>query len=122
MSVDNDRGKNNGWHLKNGNSSPNNSGGEARGAAGGAAGEEEEVGMEEQEEAATVKGEAGEEEKEVVLPPASRKRVRSADSLSNASEPSTDSHGAKRQRVSFFVSSFCRISLCGGSGTGPNCS
>ena len=82
MSVNNDEGKNNGWHLKNGNS-----GEAAAAAAGGGVGEERvmETGYGEEEAAAAV--------------PASRKRARSSGSLSNASELSTDSHGAKRPRV-----------------------
>jgi hypothetical protein len=79
MSVNNDEGKNNGWHLKNGKS------GEEAGGAGEEEEEEEPRGMEAGDEAPL---------------PASRKRARSSGSISNNSELSTDSHGAKRIRVS----------------------
>jgi hypothetical protein len=84
MSGNGTEGKNNGWHLKNGESAAESS----------VVGDEEGSGMERD----GVEEEA-EEREEKVAPLSTRKRARSSGSTSNGSELSTDSHGAKRFRV-----------------------
>ncbi len=83
MSGNGTEGKNNGWHLKNGESTAESS----------VVGEEEGEGMERDGV------EEGEEREEKAAPVSTRKRARSSGSTSNGSELSTDSHGAKRFRV-----------------------
>jgi hypothetical protein len=82
MSGNGTEGKNNGWHLKNGESAAESS----------VVGDEEGSGMERD-------GEGEEETEEKAAPVSTRKRARSSGSTSNGSELSTDSHGAKRFRV-----------------------
>jgi hypothetical protein len=85
MSGNGTEGKNNGWHLKNGESAAESSG---------VGDEEEGSGMERD-------GEGEEEREEKAAPVTTRKRARSSGSTSNGSELSTDSHGAKRFRVNY---------------------
>jgi hypothetical protein len=88
MSGNGTEGKNNGWHLKNGESAAESSG----------------VGDEEEERSNMEKDgveEEGEEREEKAAPVSTRKRARSSGSTSNGSELSTDSHGAKRFRVNY---------------------
>jgi hypothetical protein len=86
MSGNGTEGKNNGWHLKNGESAAQSS----------VVGDEEGEGMERDGVE-----EEGEEREEKAGPVSTRKRARSSGSTSNGSELSTDSHGAKRFRVMY---------------------
>jgi hypothetical protein len=98
MSGNGTEGKNNGWHLKNGESAAESS----------VVGDEEEgSGMERDGE-----GEEGEERGEKAAPVSTRKRARSSGSTSNGSELSTDSHGAKRFRVIYDSFNYDRCPIC----------
>jgi hypothetical protein len=96
MSGNGTKGKNNGWHLKNGESAAESS----------VVGDEKGEGMERDGE-----GEEGEEREEKAAPVSTRKRARSSGSTSNGSELSTDSHGAKRFRVIYDSFNYDRFLL-----------
>ena len=106
MSGDNAEGKNNGWHLKNGNSCASSGATDSAGVAG-----QEKAAAEEEMSTTTEKEEEEEQGGEMepggggggAPPPVSRKRARSSGSISNGSELSTDSHGAKKPRVNVIL-------------------